>query len=502
MAKLIQGTQAGDTLSGTAANDQLLGHNGADIFDLTGSTGSDTVNGQGGMDTAIFAGRIEDYAINVQDTGNLKTTVSGDDLSAELKNVETLLFDNATYDVATHSAQVTTVSIADAVAVNEGAVNAALNFTLTRTGDLSRALDVYYTLDGTATAGSDYVNPSVMTVHFDAGSATAVLSPPVINDTAFEPTETVGVHLVADSHYNFATGAQTSATGSILDNDANPSPLLHISNASAVEGQNLVFHVSIDAPTDHDITFQAFTDTGTHMANPSTPGNIFFGNATAGNLSGGDYDGFMLTTYTIHAGDTSVDISVHARTDLLTEGPETMSLRIQNPTGSTITPGVGTGRGIGTIIDNPPAPVTHVSFYADPVNPSNPPGFNQVFEGNDFVFHFHRDVTTTALDVHYLFGGGFPGGTATPGADFTVDDPSMVVHFAAGQADADLVLHITDDHVAENAGNAEAFTVQFDFAANGPNVQYDGTASSEAYLAAGGTNATQVNIAQILDHLL
>jgi Ca2+-binding RTX toxin-like protein len=60
MAKPIQGTQAGDTLYGTAGNDKLLGHNGDDIFDLTASAGSDTVNGQGGLDTAIFAGRFED----------------------------------------------------------------------------------------------------------------------------------------------------------------------------------------------------------------------------------------------------------------------------------------------------------------------------------------------------------------------------------------------------------------------------------------------------------
>ena len=269
-----------------------------------------------------------------RDIGNLKTTVFGDDISAELKNVETLWFDNATYDVATQSAQITTVSIADAVAVNEGAANAALNFTFARTGDLSRALDVKYTLDGTATAGSDYIAPTVMTVHFVAGSATAVLSLAVINDTTAELTETVGVHLVTDSHYDFAPGAQTSATGSILDNDANPSPLLHISSASALEGGNLVFHVSIDAPTDHNITFQAFTDTGTHPANAGGT-NVFFGNATPGNLPGGDYDGFMPTTFTILAGQTSVDVSVHTRVDFLTEGAETMSLRLQNASGAT-----------------------------------------------------------------------------------------------------------------------------------------------------------------------
>src|SRR5262249_19915716 len=141
------------------------------------------------------------------------------------------------------------------------------------------------------------------------------------------------------------------------------------------------------------ITFQAFTDTGTH---PGMPGGdpVFFGNATAGNLPGGDFDGFPPTNFTILAGQTGVDISVHTRPDFVNEGDEIMSLRLQNVNGATISPGIGTSRGVGTIIDDP---VTKISYYADPVNPSNPhspPGFNQVVEGNDFAYHFHRDVTT------------------------------------------------------------------------------------------------------------
>ena len=163
MATPDQGTQTGDTLSGTTGNDKLLGHNGDDIFDFTNIGGNDTANGQGGMDTAVFDGRYEDYVISLKDTGNLKTTVSGGTSTVELKNVETLLFDNATYDVRTRAVQITTVSVSDATAVSEGAADPHLNFTFTRTGDLSRELDVAYTLDGTAVAGSDYTAPAVTT---------------------------------------------------------------------------------------------------------------------------------------------------------------------------------------------------------------------------------------------------------------------------------------------------------------------------------------------------
>lgn len=512
MAKPVNGTQSSDTLYGTSGDDKLLGHQGDDIFDLTQSAGVDAIDGQGGMDTAIFAGRFEDYVLGFKDTGNLKTTVSGHGLDADLKNVEKLFFDNAIYDAATHTAHITEVSVADAASASEGSLDPQIKFTFSRTGDLSRDLDVFYTLDGTATAGPDYTAPLAYSVHFASGSATATLSLAVVNDTMFEGPETVGVHLVADSHYNFAPGAQVNASGTILDNDPPPvtSPLLHISNASAVEGGNLVFHVSIDAPTDHTITFQAFTDTGTHLANPTATSPTFFGNATAGNLPGGDYDGFMPAIYSILAGQTSVDVSVHTRPDFANEGAETMSVRLQNATGATIQAGVGTGRGIGTIIDDP---VTRVSYYADP---------NNVTEGNDLTFHFHRDVTSSALDLHYWMGT-FPAGGATPGTDFVADgvnftfvpavpgspdfelsqnhwaDGTMVVHFDANQSDATLVLHTVNDGITESQ---EAFTVQFDFAANGNHVQFDSTASQQAYLVAGGTNPTQVNIGHIVDGFL
>ena len=493
MAKPIQGTQGSDTLYGTSSNDNLLGHQGNDFFDLRQSTGVDTIDGQGGMDTAIFGGRFEDYLFSFKDTGNLKTTVSGHDLKADLKNVETLWFDNATFDVATQTTQFTTVSVSNAAAVNEGAVNAQLVFTFNRTGDLSRSLDVKYTLDGSATVGTDYTAPAAYTVHFAEGSSTATLSLAIQNDTVYEGPETVGVHIVADSHYNFAPGGQINATGTILDDETPPvtTPLLHVSNASAAEGSNLVFRVSIDAPTDHVITFQAFTDTGTHAGTPGGP-NVFFGNATAGNLPGGDYNGFTPTTYTIPTGQTYVDIPVFARVDFENEGNETMSLRIQSPTGAMIQPGVGTSRGIGTIED---VPVTKVSIYAEPTLGGPGQQFNVVSEGSDIIFHFHRDASATDLDVYYSIGG-FPGGAATPGDNFTSNSGFSFVHFAAGQADASLVFHAVDDGISEDA---EAFTVNFDFGANDPHVQYDGAGSQQAYLDAGGINGTQLNIVQIVD---
>lgn len=114
----------------------------------------------------------------------------------------------------------------------------------------------------------------------------------------------------------------------------------------------------------------------------------------------------------------------------------------------------------------------------------------------------------------------FPAGGATPGVDFTADamnftfvpadagsadfklgqdhwdDPFMFVHFEAGQTEAQLVLHIVNDGLAEPMG--EAFALHFDFASNGSSVMFDGALSQQLYLAAyPGANATQVNIGHI-----
>jgi hypothetical protein len=271
-------------------------------------------------------------------------------------------------------------------------------------------------------------------------------------------------------------------------------PTISVSDGSVVEGGLMRFVVSLSAPSTSDVIFQAGTVPGTALGF----GQDFFGFPASGGPN----------PFTIPAGQTSIEVFVQTAHDTLDEPDETFSLQIFNVTGATIADGVG----VGTIIDNDD-PVTHVSFYADP---------NNIGEGNDLTFHFHRDVTTTALDVQYWMNT-FPAGGATPGVDFSADnttftfvpadpgnpdfqlgqdhwtDPSMVVHFEPGQSDATLVLHTTADGETEGL---EAFAVQFDFANNAPNVQFDLAASQQAYADAGGSDQTQVNIGHISDLLV
>lgn len=509
MAKPKQGTQNGDTIFDTSGNDRLIGHNGDDFFFVSG--GVDTINGQNGFDTAVFSGAFADFSIVTDNTGNLRTRIAGSGVDAELKHVERVLFDNGVYDIATGQFTANTVAISGEASVGEGG---SLTYVVTRTGDLSRSLDVALATGGSAT-GTDFAGALPAGVTFAAGQDTVTITLGTLDDGVYEGDETFTLALVADAD-RFVFGASSQSTASIVDAQTPPPPLpvLRISNATISEGGALVFRVSIDAPVAHAISFDARTDTGTHAVSPSDPTLVNFGTATAGNLPNGDYNGFPATQYIIPAGQTWVDIPVTTRQDLLAEGNETMSLRLSNASGATIVSGVGFGRGVGTIVDVPPTPVTHVSYYADA---------NNVTEGGDLVFYFYRDVATSDLDLHFWMNT-FPGGGATPGVDFTADgvaftyvpadansndfmlgqdhwsDPSMVVHFEAGQTVAQLVVHVTDDGIAEPFG--EAFALHLDFAANGQYVQYDGAMSQQLYLAAYPfANATQVNIGHIVDPL-
>ncbi|WP_196219731.1 S8 family serine peptidase, partial [Microcystis aeruginosa] len=110
------------------------------------------------------------------------------------------------------------ISIAKTTDGNEaGSVSSV--FTLTRTGDLSSALTVNYTLAGTATPGVDYTGTTPNTVTFAALSPTATITLPTKDDLLSDPSETIITKITAPAGYTIS-GPDT-ATATILDNDGN-----------------------------------------------------------------------------------------------------------------------------------------------------------------------------------------------------------------------------------------------------------------------------------------
>lgn len=109
---LITGTELGETLIGDinvntiiglGGDDILIGLGGADIF--VGGDGDDTIDGGDGLDTAFYTGLIADYSItdngdgtfDIDDFRDLAVTDGFDVVT----NVETIVFADAIYDVAT-----------------------------------------------------------------------------------------------------------------------------------------------------------------------------------------------------------------------------------------------------------------------------------------------------------------------------------------------------------------------------------------------------------------
>jgi len=114
-------------------------------------------------------------------------------------------------------------------------------FSVTRSGDTSAPLVVQYTVDGTATAGADYVAlPGTITIPAGAASATIPVTP--FDDTLVEGDETVVATLSANSAYFI--GAPAGAIVRIVDDDLPSDLVVTAVSAPALGGVNIPFTIT------------------------------------------------------------------------------------------------------------------------------------------------------------------------------------------------------------------------------------------------------------------
>jgi hypothetical protein len=119
------------------------------------------------------------------------------------------------------------IAVADAAPATEGATAA---FVIRLSAPSGRDVTVAFaTANGTATAGQDYTARSG-TLTLPAGSTTATVGVPLLDDSADEPSETFELRLSAPGA---ATLAVPTATATILDNDE-PPPVAGASPPAAV----------------------------------------------------------------------------------------------------------------------------------------------------------------------------------------------------------------------------------------------------------------------------
>ena len=306
---------------------------------------------------------------------------------------------------------------ATGVTVNDG------TFTLTRTGDLSQAITVNYTLSGSATNGTDYSSLSG-TVNFAAGVSSATVTVTPTDDNIFEGTETAILTLATGAGY--ILGTTTSATVNIADNDL-PSISLAVSPASVVEdgATNLVY---------------TFTRTGS-TANALAVSYTVSGNATFNT----DYtqtgaSTFTATTGTITfaAGSSTATLTVDPTADTTVETDETVALTLA--TAPTYT--IGTTTAVtGTITNDDSSALPVISVAATDANAAetaigitaNPGQFTLTRLGGNI---------NQAVTVNYTLTG-----TATNGTDYTSLPTSVT--FAAGSSTAIVTVTPTNDTIFE-----------------------------------------------------
>lgn len=154
----------------------------------------------------------------------------------------------------------------------------SMTFTLTLTDvSVSDVTVDYTTASGTASSGDDF-QPSSGSVTFVAGDTQESIVVPLVDDVLDEDDE---LFTVALSNPTNATLAAPEATGTIIDDDAEPS--ISVSDASVSEGDNgttsLMFDVTLSAASGKSVTVDYATiDAGASSATDyaTTSGTLTF----------------------------------------------------------------------------------------------------------------------------------------------------------------------------------------------------------------------------------
>ena len=315
-------------------------------------------------------------------------------------------------------------------------------FLFTRSGATTNALTLAFTVSGTAGNGADYATIT-NGVTIPIGQSNVIVAVAAVDDALIEGDETVIVTLTEGANYRPAFPAYAQVT--IQDNDQRV--WLDASDFTAAE----------PGTDTGEFTFSRFGTT-------NTAATIFF--AISGTASNGvDYVRFT-NQIVIPAGSLTVKLPVLPVDDALVEGPETVTLTVQNNSAYTTgTPANGTV----TINDDEPM----LTITAVVTNVLEGSGSNGVFR-----------LTRTG-SPNYDFTARIAIGGA---AAFGVDYPPFAtnIYFSCGIMSIDLFLTPTNEVVVEGGESVTATLL--------PNPAYTILSPSNAVLtiADAGLNQTPV----------
>lgn len=326
--------------------------------------------------------------------GQAGTTVSLvpiDDTAIESPEDAILTLSSNAAFIINPSAASATVTIADndlatvTVSVLDDTLNEADRGTgtvlLTRTGNLTQPLKVYYGLSGRAIHGTDYLAlPGEVTFAAGMESVPVVITP--YDDDLGEGDESITFNLTAFNS-TYALSSNYTAALTIKDN-ADPPMVTVTANSAAEPSSNGTFTFTATTAVTSPITVN-YTLSGTAIANTdySAPTGSVTINPAAGATS------------------HSAPVNIPIINDAIAENTETIILTITPGAGYTLYNDASATMRLKDDDSEAIAVSTHSATLAEPASASS--------------FYLSRAGTAGALTVHYTLGG-----TATNGTDYTL----------------------------------------------------------------------------------
>jgi len=373
-----------------------------------------------------------------QTSGKIMVTVRGDTAVEADETFRVDLSDPTNASIADGSATGTITnddSAVPTIAINSPAARAEndgpMAFTVTLSQISTQDVVVHYsTANGTATAGQDFTGQTNATVTIPAGQLTGVINVALLNDTADELDQTFTVTLLSSTTGATLATGQEVATGTILDNDDEPS--VSIASASTSEGNTgtkiLEFTVSLSAISDKDVS-------------------VSFVTADLTATEGVDYEPAN-GTLTIAAGQSSGKIMVTVRGDATIEPDETFRVDLSDPTNASIAVGSATGT------------ITNDDLLVPEISINSPAGVAENNAVTPIVFTVTlSQVSAQDVVVHYATANG----TATAGQDYTAPTNGTLT-IPAGQTTGTISVGLLDDTADEPD---QTFTVTLSAPTNG-----------------------------------
>lgn len=380
-------------------------------------------------------------------------------------------------NIVDDDAQVITVTVPDAVGrevdrAQSGIVPDPGVFLLTRAGDISAPLTVYYSVAGTALHGTDY-DALLGSVTFPSGQAQRAVSIMPRYDGFGEGSETVLLS-IADGNDAYRSSSSASSGTVTIQDHAGDKPLVEVMASGGIAAE----------PSTHgQFRLTARGGSGTLTVNYTLSGT-----ATAGadySMSGLNTSTLVgSTTITLNGGTVTQNVTVTVINDALLEDLENIVL--------TLTPSADYA------LWDQSSKATHLlrdddqpTVFVDPqIATGNGHSVSEGSTATTLDFYFSRTGSTTnALTVNYTLVG-----TATNGVDH--GNLSGSVTIPAGAPGADVSFNTISDSVFEGT---ETITVRLSAGsyARGPDATIyiqddDAGAQTVSFASSGGSSSEAV----------